>query len=247
MIADEIVAAFALPAGAIRPTRIHKTVLNERGAATAADRKLIDAAIDRLDWVATLSPASIGVMAGDGAAAIQLLTLSARVAPTQRLLTLIHRAIPLPLVLITAFESGVRVSLAPLRQAERIEADMVVERLFVAPEIGVPTAASSAFLASLAVAGLPRISLGRLYEGLVWRAEAFTAAEISGAAFRLPADTADAEARRVALAQYDAVAAEWTRARAAARNEKQLARQVTLAEDARIVKTRFNAAISSLT
>ena len=37
MKADDIVAAFALPASAIRPTRIPKTVLNERGAATAAE------------------------------------------------------------------------------------------------------------------------------------------------------------------------------------------------------------------
>jgi hypothetical protein len=247
MIPDDIVAAFALPAGAIRPTRIHKTVLNERGAPTAADRKLIDATIDRLDWVATLSPASIGVAAGDGAAAIQLLTLSVRTAPPQRLLTLIHRAIPIPVVLVTAFENGVRVSLASLRPAERIQGEMVVERLVVAPEISAPTAASSAFLASLAVVGLPRVSLGRLYEGLMWRTEAFMAAVISGAAFRLPVTAADAEARRVALAQYAAVAAECAKARAAARSEKQLARQVTLAETARIVKTRLDAAMSALT
>jgi hypothetical protein len=247
MIADEIVAAFALPAGVIRPTRIHKTVLNDRGSVTAVDRKLVDTAIDRLDWVATFSPASIGVAAGDGATAIQLLMLSARTTPTQRLLNLIHRAIPIPAVLITTFEKGTRISLAPLRQSERVEGDMVVERLLVSPEIGVSSPTSDAFLASLAVGGLSQTSLGRLYEGLVWRVEAFMAAGVSGTAFRLPVNAADAEARRVALARYEQVAAECSRARAAARNEKQLARQVGLAETARTVKTRLDATLSALT
>ncbi|OYV41324.1 MAG: hypothetical protein B7Z80_02060 [Rhodospirillales bacterium 20-64-7] len=246
MTVEEIVAAFALPAGAIRPTRIPKTVLNERGAVTAADRKLVDATIDRLDWVATLSPASVGVVAGDGVAAIQVMTLTVRAAPTQRLLTLIHRAVPLPIVLITALEEGVRVSLAPLRKAERMENEMVVERLIVGPEIGALTPAAASFLASLAVPGLSRVSLDRVYEGLVWRVEALVAAEISGASFRLPVDADDAVARRNALARHDAVAVEWSRARNAARSEKNLSRQVALAEAARVVKTRFDAAILAL-
>lgn len=246
MTVDEVVAAFALPASAVRPTRIHKTVLNERGTASAVDRKLIDKAVDRLDWLATLSPASIGVAAGDGVAAIQLLTLSARVAPTQRLLVIIHRAIPLPVVLLTAFESNVRLSLAPLRPAERIEGAMVVERLVVTPALAAPEAVAQAFLASLALSGLPRTTLGRLYEGLVWRAETLLAARTGGGAFRLPGDAEDAEARRAALADYDALAAEWAKVRAAARAEKQLARQVALAETAQLVKTKLEAIAMAL-
>ncbi len=246
MTLDDIVAAFALPDAAVRPTRIPKTVLNERGAATAADRKLIDAVIDRLDWVATLSPASIGVAGDDSTSAIQLLTLITRAAPTQRLLMIIHRAIPLPIILVTAFDASVRVSLAPLRPAERIEGAMVVERLLVSPEIIAPEMAARAFLDSLALPGLPRTILARLYEGLIWRVEAFTAARLAGGVFRLPATEAEVLARRSALAEHDAVAAEWARARAAARAEKQLARQVALAETARLIKVRLDGFLSSL-
>ena len=151
MTAEDAVAAFALPGIPAKATRIHKKDLVELGAATSADRKLIEAAIERLDWVATLSPQTIGVAAGTSIAAIQLLTLETRSPPTLRLFTIIHRAIPLPVVLVTTFEQTLRLSLAPLRPAERIESAMVVERLVATPVIAEPDQVTQAFLASLAV------------------------------------------------------------------------------------------------
>lgn len=71
MTPEDVVAAFALPGTPSRPTRIHKV-------------DLIEAVVDRLDLVATLSPATIGVAAGANAQTVQLLTLAARVAPTLR-------------------------------------------------------------------------------------------------------------------------------------------------------------------
>ena len=130
MTAEEIVAAFGVD---VRPTRIAKKDLIELGAATATDRKLIDTVVDRLDWMATLSPASIGVAAGSDderpVPAIQLLVLSVRAEPALRLLTVIHRAIPVPVVLVTSYGTTSQVSLAPLRRAERIGGAMVVERV----------------------------------------------------------------------------------------------------------------------
>lgn len=250
MTTDDIVAAFALPVSAVRPTRIPKTVLNEQGAATSADRKLIDAVVDRLDWIATLSPASIGVAASnDGerpVPAIQLLTLAVRAEPTQRLLTIIHRAIPLPLILITTHGTMSRLSLAPLRRAERIEGAMVVERIVTTPAIASRDATVDPLLASLSIATLPRTDLAAVYEALIWRVEAFAAARIGSHGFRLPVDPADASARRAALADHDAISAEFAKARSAARAEKMLSRQVSLAEAARVVKMRLNAVAKAL-
>lgn len=246
MTPDTIVAAFALTNVPERPTRIHKVDLIDAGAATAADRKLIEAAIDRLDWIATLSPVTIGVEAGQLVPAIQLLTLRLRSEPTQRLLTIIHRAIPLPLVLITGFGDTLRISLAPLRPAERIEGAMVVERLVATPILRLDDPATVAFLASLALSKLPRTDLAALYDGLIWRVEALIAAQASGTGFRLPADTAEAQTRRNALAEHDAISVEFAKARAAARAEKQLARQVALAEAARLVKARLDELVIAL-
>jgi len=222
--------ALALPPGGDPARRLPKDVLAEHGAAQAADRKLIDKAIERLDWWATLSPTTIGVAAAADddrpVPAIQLLALTARAEPTQRLLTIIHRAIPVPIILLTALPggSGIRLSLAPLRRAERIGDKMVVERLVVAPDCtDAADPASAAFIASLAVPTLPRLNLRLLYDGLIERAEALEIARLTGQPFRLADDPA---ARREALARYREAEAAWLAARAAAKREKVLARQV---------------------
>lgn len=222
--------ALALPPGGDPARRLPKDVLAEHGAAHAADRKLIDKAIERLDWWATLSPTTIGVAAAADedrpVPAIQLLALTARAEPTQRLLTIIHRAIPVPVILLTALPdgAGTRLSLAPLRRAERIEDKMVVERLVVTPDCtDVADPATVAFIASLAVPALPRLNLRLLYDGLIERAEALEIARLTGQPFRLADDPA---ARREALARYREAEAAWLAARAAAKREKVLARQV---------------------
>lgn len=244
----DIRAALALPPTGAPARRLPKDVLAQHGAANAADRKLIDSAIERLDWWATLSPVTVGIAAGADeerlVPAIQLLAMTARAEPTQRLLTMIHRAIPVPIILATALPggAGTRLSLAPLRRAERIADQMVVERLVVAPHLAEPDdPAVSAFLASLALPGLPQTTLAALYSALVERVEALTIARIVQAPFQLAPDTASAEARRAALARYGQAETEWFSVRAAARREKQLARQVDLGNQARELKDRLQA------
>jgi uncharacterized coiled-coil DUF342 family protein len=64
--------ALALPPGGDPARRLPKDILAEHGAAHAADRKLIDKVIERLDWWATLSPTTI---ADDPAARREALAL----------------------------------------------------------------------------------------------------------------------------------------------------------------------------
>lgn len=237
--------ALALPRGGAAARRLPKDVLAQHGAANAADRKAIDKTIERLDWWATLSPATIGVAAGTDeerpVPAIQLLTLTAREAPTQRLLTMVHRAIPVPVILLTALPGagGTRLSLAPLRRAERVGGKMVVERLVAAPDLADgDDAATSAFIDSLALTGLPQRNLAVLYEGLIERVEALEVARLTGGPFRLSDDPA---ARREALARHAEAEAEWLAARVEAKREKALARQVVLGNRARGLKDRLDA------
>jgi hypothetical protein len=242
----DIRAALALPSMNAPARRLPKDVLAQHGAANSADRKLIDSAIERLDWWATLSPGTIGVAAGTDderpVPAIQLLAMTAHIEPTQRLLTLIHRAIPVPIILATELpdNAGTRLSLAPLRRAERIASQMVVERLVIAPDLGAKEEpASVAFLASLALPGLPQTTLAALYCALVERAEALVIARILEAPFQLSPDAASAETRRAALARYEQAKGEWLAARAAARRERGLARQVALGNQVRKMKDRL--------
>jgi hypothetical protein len=249
---NRIVDAMALPSASRVDRRIPKTVLSEHGASTAAQRKLIDGTVERLDWLATLSPATVGIAAGTDeerpVPEVQLLMLAARAEPTQTLLTIIHRAIPYALILLTRLPSGgVRVSLAPLRSAERLHERMVVERLVVAPDLTAPLdAPAEAFVASLYVGGLPQADLGAVYEGLVQRVEALTAARLSGTGFRLSGDAAAAAARRDDLARHSQLETAWIAARASARKEKRLAHQVALAEQARALEKELKALASRL-
>ncbi|UZW54826.1 DUF4391 domain-containing protein [Sphingobium sp. JS3065] len=249
----DIRAALALPAMNAPARRLPKDVLAQHGAANTADRKLIDSAIERLDWWATLSPATIGVAAGVDeerpVPAIQLLAMTARIEPTQRLLTLIHRAVPVPIILATALPggAGTRLSLAPLRRAERIADQMVVERLIIVPDLEAEQdPASVSFLSSLALPGLPQAHLSALYGALIERAEALAIARIVKQPFQLAPDAASTEARRTALQRYRQVETEWLTARAAARREKRLAQQVELGNQARELKDRLQAIAGEL-
>ena len=249
----DVRAALALPAMNAPARRLPKDVLARHSAANAADRKLIDGTIERLDWWATLSPETVGIAAGTDderpVPAIQLLAMTARLEPTQRLLTLIHRAIPVPIILATALPdgAGTRLSLAPLRRSERIADQMVVERLVVAPDIAEEGDLSSAsFLASLALPGLPQSSLAAVYHALIERAEALAVARIVARPFQLVQDAASAETRRAALSHYRQLEAEWLAARAAARREKRLSQQVALGNQARELKNKLQASVKQL-
>lgn len=249
----DVRAALALPPMVAPARRLPKDVLAQHGAANPADRKLIDSAIERLDWWATLSPGTVGIAAGiDGerpVPAIQLLALTARVEPTQRLLTLVHRAIPVPIILATALpgNSGTRLSVAPLRRAERVANQMVIERLTVAPDLTVRSdTATSAFLSSLALPALPQTTLAALYGALIERAEALAVARITDAPFQLLADPALVTARRDALARYGQAEAEWLATRSAAKRENRLAQQVVLGNQARALKDRLEAIAGEL-
>ena len=112
-----ILDAFALPPVTLVDRRVPKTLLIENGAPTTADKKLIQDGIEEMRWIASLKPSLIGVAAWDSPQGsyqeIALLTVTFREkAKVPRLMNLIHRAIPYPLVLCALTHSGIVLSLA---------------------------------------------------------------------------------------------------------------------------------------
>ena len=98
--------ALALPADALVDRRVPKTLLIENGAPTTADKRRIREGIEELRWLAALKTTTIGVAEYRDAAReyieIDVLKLVLRPkARTGRLIELVHRAVPYPLVLIT--------------------------------------------------------------------------------------------------------------------------------------------------
>ena len=110
-----VINALALPPDARVDQRVPKKLLLEQGAPTAADKRRIQDGIEEMIWIAALKPTNIGVPAFRDEVreyleiAVLTATLRAAAKPT-RLVELIHRAIPYPLVLVAAHGDTVSLS-----------------------------------------------------------------------------------------------------------------------------------------
>ena len=103
MTGEDVITALDLPADARVERRVPKTLLVEHGAPTAADKRRINDGIERIQWVAALKPATVGVAAYRDEAReyleIAVLRLILRAgAKADRLAELLHRAVPYPVL-----------------------------------------------------------------------------------------------------------------------------------------------------
>jgi len=229
-----IVDALGLPPGARVDARVPKKLLVEQGAPTSADKRAIQDGIDELQWFAACKPTTIGVpsFADDTREYLEIAVIGCAFRPgtkTARLIELIHRAIPYPILLITAEESTLAISAAHKRRSQNVAARTVIEHVVAAPGLRLDTADAieTAFLQSLALMEQPRTDLHALYGGWQARIEALSAARLTGTF----ASTDDAEAidrRRAALDAHDRLVKEIGILRGKAKREKQLNRRVDL-------------------
>lgn len=236
MNADDIIAALDLPAAARVDRRVPKTLLVEHGAPTAADRRQVNEGIEHIQWVAALKPTTIGVAAYRDDVREYLEIAVVRVAlregaKTQRLVELLHRAIPYPVLAVTEQRESVALSVAHKRwsQAEAQKTVLDGEPVTVAAPHGREPYAG-AFAAALALGRQPQESLHALYQGWLDTLLALQAARVSGVFSILP-DADRRAARREALAECARLDVEIARLRAAAKKEKQMARQVALNQE----------------
>lgn len=233
---DQVLQALALPTATAINKRVPKTVFNEQADLSTADKRLLDSGLDRLDWRATLRPASVGLSAyaDELRAYPQIVVMSARLRPGaagDRLTTVIHRAIAHPLLLLCKTEDDIVLSVGLKRHHEREEGRVVVERIATTPPMTAPASPiTEAFFHSLNLAGVAGRDLWALHLGWAERIEAYAAAQITGA-FRLPLDEAEAETRRAGLIEHEAQIRTIAALRKRAQAEKQLNRRIDLARE----------------
>src|SRR5271165_3669041 len=183
-----VIDALALPADARVDQRVPKKLLLEQGAPTAADKRQIQDGIEEMVWVAALKPTNIAVPAFRDEVreyleiAVLAITLRPAAKPT-RLIELIHRAIPYPLILVAAHGDSVSLSLAHKRWSQGETGRVVIEDVQRTPSFltDAPTKEEAEFLTSVAVANLPNRDLFMLYQGWLDRVAALEAAKITGA------------------------------------------------------------------
>ncbi|WP_323032961.1 DUF4391 domain-containing protein [Paracoccus sp. (in: a-proteobacteria)] len=226
-----MVEAFGLPPSARVDMRVPKKMLAEQGAPTAADKRIILDGIDELQWFAACKPTTIGVPSFKDEAReyLEIAAVGCAFRPeakTTRLIELIHRAIPYPVLLITTDAEGAALSLAHKRPAEREAGRIVIDRVVSTGPIGF-TEVDQAFLASLALVRQPRHNLNTLYDGWLAQVEALQAAKVSGV-YLATDDNDSVQRRREALENHTRLLREIALLRAKAGREKQMKGRVDL-------------------
>ena len=228
-----VIDALGIPPSALVEQRVPKKLLLEHGAPTAADKRQIQDGIEEIVWVAALKPTNIGVPAFQDAVReyleIAVLTVELRpAAKPARLVELIHRAIPYPLVLATGQSGSVSLSLAHKRWSQGETGKVVIEDVrLVALSLDDPSNQEDAFLASIAVSRLPSQNLFTLYDGILAQFSALEASRITGA-FAKPDSTEHASTLREGLERHTSLQRDLNLLRARAAKEKQINRRVEL-------------------
>jgi len=234
MTVDPVITALALPNDSRVDQRVPKKLLLEQGAPTPADKRAIQDGIEEFFWVAALKPVNVGVpvFRDDVREYLEIAVLTVTLrqdAKANRLAELVHRAIPYPVLLVTVQAEGCTLSVAHKRWSQGETGKVVIEDLHGTVELHAeaPNTEETAFLGSLAVAGLPRGDLYALYQGWVDRVAALEAARISGV-FALPGALGQGGEIREGLEEHKVIERELVLLRARANKEKQMNRRVEL-------------------
>ena len=234
MKASLLLDALDLPASARVDKRVPKTLLLEHGAPTPADKRQINEGIEQLIWLAALKPTTIGVAEYRDelreVLEIAVLQLTLRcTAKAGRLIELVHRAVPYPVLLIAEQGSTVGLSAAPKRWSQAEAGKTVLEGDVITVEWDADQDAERwpGFCAALALGQQPRINLQALYQGWIDTLLALQAAHVTGA-FAVPSTAEQAGLRQGALQECTRLGREIARLRATAAKEKQMARRVDL-------------------
>lgn len=234
MSVDDLIQALGLPESTRLNQRVPKKLLAEQEVATAADRRQIQDGVEDILWLAALKPHLIGVPAYEDAQRqyVELAVLRLALKPGAkpgRLVELLHRAVPYPVLLLTRSDAGTGISLAHLRRSHN-EADKTVLDGDL-QTVTLPTesqgAALTDFCAAFALARQPQTDLHALYQGWMDSVAALDVARDTGH-FQRSMTRAQAAERHQALQQCRELQVRLQQLRTQAQKERQLARQVAL-------------------
>jgi hypothetical protein len=248
----QVIAALAVPPDALIEQRVPKKILLEQGAPTPGDKRQIQDGVEELFWIAALKPTNIGVPEYRDSTReyleIAILTLTLRQkAKAPRLIELVHRAIPYPVVLMTTQDNGVNLSLAHKRFSQGEAGKSVIEdlRSTTLLQQSDPTPQEIAFLTNAAIANLRLENLFTLYQGWIDRVVTLDAARITGV-FQPPDSVEKATALRTNLDAHDKIKRDIAMLRSQVDNEKQVARRVELNLEIRKLETELAETTSNL-
>lgn len=241
---EQLIAALELPASSRLQKRVPKKLLLERGAPTAGDKRKIQDGVEALHWIASLKPGNLNIPGlvdnrYDYSEIAVLRTEFRDKAKVARLVELIHRAIPYPVVLVVEQAGRALFSLAVKRRSEAEGGKFVLEHGvdstgLIDPEK--PPVGYTEFLESLSAPEQSRTHLLAFYQSWAKRILALQAATIKG---HYSVDPGDAACVREALDSRSELLETIAQLRSQAKKEKQLNRQVDLNLEIKVLETKL--------
>jgi hypothetical protein len=245
MSTEAIIRALGLPDESRVDQRVPKKLLLEKGAPTAADRRLIQNGMGEIAWVAALKPSAVGVPAYYDVTReyLEIAVVTAALKPgaqATRLLKLIHRAIPYPVLLVAVHGPAIAVSLAHKRRSESGVGRVVLEAVENSGELDPAALApeEEAFVGALALSKQPRRDMFVLYQGWMDAVSALAAARLTGR-YLTPRSPEHATARRAALSEHARARRELSALVARAQRETQIQRRMELNLEIRRLRGRL--------
>ena len=230
-----MIAALNLPVSSRVDERVPKKLLLENVASTASDKRQINDGIEEIRWLAAIKPHTIGVLdyRDEVREYLEIAVLSLVLrgeAKSARLVELVHRAVPYPVLLIVMQDKHLSLSLAHKRwsqsESDKVVVDGAIVEVALESRDPVP-AIEEQFMQALALDRQPRTTLYDLYQGWMDTLHALHAARLTGI-FAVSATSDQASTRRLALQECRRLSGEAARLQGLAAKEKQLARLVDL-------------------
>lgn len=252
-----VLDALDLPVQSKVEQRISKKLLIEQGAPTAADKRQIQDGIEGLVWVAALKPTNIGVpvFRDDEREYLEVAVLTVDFrsnAKMARLLELIHRAVPYPVLLVASFLDAnkpcIGVSVAHKRFNQNETGKFVVDEVLASSSIeldALATTSAQDFIAALGVSNQPNKDLFALYQGWV---DCIVGLAVAGVAGRFARPTSQEQSRqmRAFMKNRSHLLNELSALRSQAGKEKQMNRLVDLNMSIRRLESQLAANQSAL-
>lgn len=250
MNSQTVVDALRIPDRLKVSTRvIGRTVFRQNAMLAPAELRALEDGLTELRVVATIRPSEfmIPAFADDTREYLEILIMRGNLkslAVADKIATVLHRAIPYPL--IVAFDvpsGGVYISLAHKRNPANNQGRMVVESTNSVTLSGKGGAAAteSAFLASLDVSKLPTRNLYVMYQAVWDRVTAMRAAAAVGV-FGIPADSDSAAELAASLVEFESISGEISSLQSRAERESQISRRVELNDEIGRLTPRYIAA-----
>lgn len=182
-----LIDALAIPDSCLLDKPVYKKMFLEHAELDVTDRKALSEDVSRIRWLYTLKPDTINISPYQDSErefleiAVLAISLSSP-ARVRRIASLMHRAIPYPLILI--FEDGTKacISTADKRINQADKAKLVIADRWLTGwiDVSAPTQAQHGFLEALTFTKLPSTNFFALYEAYQALVIAIIAAERSG-------------------------------------------------------------------